>query len=94
MGRRIRGLLIDLDGTVHTEAGAVQVWVPGAAEALRAVRGDLESDVVGARRAGLTGVLVRTGKFARDDRSEADAREHADAVLGSLAELPGWLGSG
>ncbi len=53
---------------------------------------DLESDVAGARRAGATGVLVRTGKFSRDDRNEAEASEQADAALDSLAELPGWLG--
>lgn len=52
---------------------------------------DLESDVVGARAAGLTGLAVRTGKFRLDRRSEQEARERADAVLDSLADLPAWL---
>jgi HAD superfamily hydrolase (TIGR01458 family) len=53
---------------------------------------DLESDVVGAQEAGVTGILVRTGKFRRDDLGEDEVRRRADAVLDSLAELPGWLG--
>ena len=53
---------------------------------------DLDSDVAGARRAGCTAVLVRTGKFRLDGRTEDEAREHAHAVLDSLADLPAWLG--
>lgn len=53
---------------------------------------DLESDVAGAREAGLVGVLVKTGKFRLDGRDEGEARGRADAVLESIAELPGWLG--
>ncbi len=50
---------------------------------------DVESDVAGARAAGLRSVLVRTGKFRPGD---AAATVAADAVLDSLAELPAWLG--
>ena len=53
---------------------------------------DLRSDVLPARRAGLRGVLVRTGK---GERSAADPRAgEADAILDSVADLPGWLAGG
>jgi HAD superfamily hydrolase (TIGR01458 family) len=51
---------------------------------------DIHTDVEGAQRAGLTGVLVRTGKFSASDLS-ADVRP--DAVLDSLADLPRWWAS-
>jgi HAD superfamily hydrolase (TIGR01458 family) len=50
---------------------------------------DLRSDVLAAQRAGLRGVLVRTGKgatFAGDPRAA-----QAAAILDSIACLPGWL---
>jgi phospholysine phosphohistidine inorganic pyrophosphate phosphatase len=49
---------------------------------------DLRTDVEGAQRAGLAGVLVRTGKFTPADL-EGDIRP--DAVLDSIADLPRWL---
>lgn len=61
-----------------------------AAGRVAMVGDDLEGDVTGARKAGLVGVAVRTGKFRPGD--EDAAREAADVVLGSVAELPGWLG--
>jgi phospholysine phosphohistidine inorganic pyrophosphate phosphatase len=48
---------------------------------------DIRSDVEGAQRAGLTGVLVRTGKFAPAD---LDGNVSPDAVLDSIADLPDW----
>lgn len=51
---------------------------------------DLDSDVVGARNAGLIGVAVRTGKW--QDEDENRAKELADDVLDSVADLPAWLG--
>ena len=48
---------------------------------------DIRTDVEGAQRAGLTGVLVRTGKFAPSD---LDGAVSPDAVIGSLADLPRW----
>ena len=35
-------------------------------------------------------MAVRTGKYRPDD--EERARRMADAVLGSIVELPGWIG--
>ena len=49
---------------------------------------DVVNDVEGARAAGLTGILVRTGKY-RDGDLE---RGTPDVVLDSLADVPGWLG--
>ncbi|HKK15016.1 MAG TPA: TIGR01458 family HAD-type hydrolase [Gammaproteobacteria bacterium] len=48
---------------------------------------DLRSDIEGAQQAGLRGVLVRTGKFRTRDLEQA---VQADAVLESVAALPGW----
>jgi HAD superfamily hydrolase (TIGR01458 family) len=53
---------------------------------------DLRSDVLAAQRAGLRGVLVRTGKgatFADDPRAA-----QAAAILDSVADLPHWLRGG
>ena len=52
---------------------------------------DLEADIEGAKRAGLQAVAVRTGKFRAED--ERRAKEIADAVLDSLADLPAWVGA-
>jgi HAD superfamily hydrolase (TIGR01458 family) len=48
---------------------------------------DISIDVEGAQRAGLAGVLVRTGKFAPSDL-EGDVVP--EAVLTSIADLPRW----
>ncbi len=62
----------------------------GAAPSETAVVGDdLESDVGGAQRAGMRGVLVRTGKHRPDDLRQSPVRP--DAVLASIAELPTLL---
>ncbi|WES63278.1 TIGR01458 family HAD-type hydrolase [Microbacter sp. GSS18] len=57
---------------------------PGAAVM---VGDDVRTDVGGAQDAGLTGVLVRTGKFSPAD---LDGAVTPDAVIDSIAELPGW----
>jgi HAD superfamily hydrolase (TIGR01458 family) len=48
---------------------------------------DVRTDVGAAQQAGLSGVLVRTGKFAPSD---LDGDVVPDAVIDSLAGLPGW----
>lgn len=50
---------------------------------------DLEADVAGGQAAGMSGVLVRTGKFREDELSRSSV--HPDAVLDSLADLPRLL---
>lgn len=49
---------------------------------------DIRADVEGAQRAGLTAVLVRTGKFTPAD---LEGGIRPDAVLDSIADLPDWL---
>jgi HAD superfamily hydrolase (TIGR01458 family) len=51
---------------------------------------DLDADVLAAQAAGLTGVLVRTGKFRAETLARAAAEP--DYVLDSFADLPTLLG--
>lgn len=50
---------------------------------------DIESDVLAAQRAGLTGVLVKTGKYL--PRTHREASGTPDHVIDSFADLPGLL---
>ncbi|MFJ9680061.1 HAD-IIA family hydrolase [Streptomyces sp. NPDC101194] len=50
---------------------------------------DVESDVLAAQRAGLTGVLVRTGKYLPETHRAADGTP--DHVIDSFADLPALL---
>jgi HAD superfamily hydrolase (TIGR01458 family) len=50
---------------------------------------DVEADIGGAKQLGMRGVLVRTGKFRPASLREADPQP--DAVLDSIADLPGYL---
>jgi phospholysine phosphohistidine inorganic pyrophosphate phosphatase len=59
-------------------------------ERIAVVGDDLESDVAGARAAGMLGIAVRTGKYRPQD--EERVRQAADAVLDSIAEILGWIG--
>jgi HAD superfamily hydrolase (TIGR01458 family) len=49
---------------------------------------DVVNDVEGARKAGVTGILVRTGKFRPEDLD----RGSPDHVVDSLADVPALLG--
>jgi HAD superfamily hydrolase (TIGR01458 family) len=61
-----------------------------AAEAAM-VGDDVESDIGGAMRAGLAGILVRTGKY-REDAVRASGIEPTVTVA-SIADVPGLLGA-
>jgi len=50
---------------------------------------DVESDIGGAQRAGLRGVLVRTGKYREEQVAASGVR--ADAVVDSIADVPELL---
>jgi ribonucleotide monophosphatase NagD (HAD superfamily) len=50
---------------------------------------DVVNDVLGAQSAGLTGVLVRTGKFRPGDLE----RGSPDELVDSIADVPALLGS-
>ena len=69
----------------YFEAVLAELEVP--AERAAMVGDDIVNDVFGAQAAGLTGVLVRTGKFRSDDL----AKGSADVVLDSFADVPDWL---
>jgi HAD superfamily hydrolase (TIGR01458 family) len=51
---------------------------------------DLDNDILGARHAGLRGVLVRTGKYRPAVLDASD--EQPDAVIDAFADLPELLG--
>ncbi|MET1012161.1 MAG: TIGR01458 family HAD-type hydrolase [Actinomycetota bacterium] len=52
---------------------------------------DIVNDILGAQEAGLTGILVRTGKYRAGDEARDDGRP--DHVLESFADVPAFLGS-
>jgi HAD superfamily hydrolase (TIGR01458 family) len=66
-----------------------EIDVPAARAAM--VGDDVVNDVLGAQATGLTGVLVRTGKFRPEDLERASGAP--DVVLDSIAELPDLVGS-
>ena len=51
---------------------------------------DIENDVLGAQRHGLTGVLVKTGKYL--PATHRDASGTPDHVIDSFADLPALIG--
>lgn len=51
---------------------------------------DIDNDVLAAQRAGLRGVLVRTGKFRPESLARSAGRP--DAVIESIADLPRLIG--
>jgi HAD superfamily hydrolase (TIGR01458 family) len=71
-------------------AAALRTLGVTAAEAVM-VGDDVESDVLGAQAHGLTGVLVRTGKFRPDAEDGVDGHR-PQHVVDSIADVPGLLG--
>src|ERR671930_567205 len=61
------------------------------ADAAAMVGDDVESDIGGAMRAGLAGILVRTGKY-REDAVRASGIEPTVTVA-SIADVPGLVGA-
>ena len=68
----------------------VLAGVGAAAAAAVMVGDDVESDVGGAQRAGLTGILVRTGKYRADAVAASGIRPFA--TVDSIADVPPLLG--
>jgi HAD superfamily hydrolase (TIGR01458 family) len=66
---------------------AVDALACAALDQVVMVGDDVRADVQGAQRAGLTGVLVRTGKFSASDLT---GDVSPDAVIDSIADLPRW----
>jgi HAD superfamily hydrolase (TIGR01458 family) len=71
----------------YFEAALELLGVP--AERVAMVGDDVENDVIGAQAIGITGVLVRTGKFRPEDlEREGEVPDH---VIGSVADLTALL---
>jgi ribonucleotide monophosphatase NagD (HAD superfamily) len=51
---------------------------------------DVENDVLAAQALGITGVLVRTGKFREDQLARASGAP--DVVVDSVCDVPALLG--
>ncbi len=68
-------------------AAALSSLGVGRSEAVM-VGDDLEADVLGAQRAGITGVLVRTGKFSEKDEEGDDRRDAPPAARRRLDRRP------
>jgi HAD superfamily hydrolase (TIGR01458 family) len=63
-----------------------------AAGSVAMVGDDVVNDVLGAQTIGISGVLVRTGKFRPEDMERDDGTP--DHVIGSIADLPTLLQAG
>lgn len=61
------------------------------ADRVAMVGDDMVNDILGAQAAGLTGILVRTGKYREGDEEHSEGRP--DHVLASFADVPAFLGS-
>ena len=71
--------------------GAALQALDVAADRAAMVGDDVVNDILGAQRAGLTGILVKTGKYRSGDESTAEG--DADEVVDSLADVPGLVAS-
>jgi HAD superfamily hydrolase (TIGR01458 family) len=69
-------------------AGLASLGLPAGRVAM--VGDDVENDVLAAQALGITGVLVRTGKFREDDVARASGAP--DHIVDSVLDLPGLLG--
>ncbi|MGA7305137.1 MAG: HAD-IA family hydrolase, partial [Rhodothermales bacterium] len=99
--RRIEGLLIDLDGVLYVggevigkpsapffHAAAADMGLTPSRTAM--VGDDIESDVGGAQKAGLAGILVKTGMYRSHLAAASSVRPVA--VVPSIADVPNLLG--
>jgi HAD superfamily hydrolase (TIGR01458 family) len=69
-------------------AGLDALGLPAGRVAM--VGDDVENDVLAAQAVGITGVLVRTGKFREDQLARASGAP--DLVVDSICDVPGLLG--
>lgn len=72
----------------YFDGALAELGVPRERAAM--VGDDIVNDVLGAQEHGITGVLVRTGKYREADLTKGEP----DVVLDSLADVPGWLAGG
>lgn len=83
----IRAVVCGKPAEAHFAAALADLGVPADRAAM--VGDDVVNDVLGAQAAGLTGVLVRTGKFREQDLVVAAGTP--DVELDSIADLPDLL---
>jgi HAD superfamily hydrolase (TIGR01458 family) len=93
--------LLGLEAATGLEAVVLGKPAPGSfragldalglpAERVAMVGDDVENDVLAAQSLGITGVLVRTGKYREDQLARASGTP--DHVVDSIVDLPGLLG--
>lgn len=83
-----RAVVCGKPASAYFASALEQVGLP--AERTAMVGDDVVNDVRGAQAAGLTGVLVRTGKFRQEDL-EGGAEVEPDVVIDSIAGVPELL---
>lgn len=86
---RVEATLVGKPSAAFFRTAASRTGV--ALERLAVVGDDVESDVAGARAAGLVSIQVRTGKFDESRQESLPPGERPDRVIDSLADLPGLL---
>jgi len=87
-GAQCEAVLLGKPAKAFFETAIAVLGLPPAEVA--SVGDDLEGDVGGGMNAGLTGVLVRTGKFREQELQKLAVRP--DLVIDSFADLPALLG--
>lgn len=86
---RVEATLVGKPSAAFFRTAAAQTGVE--LERLAVVGDDIESDVAGARAAGLVSIQVRTGKFDLARTESALPAERPHRVIDSLADLPALL---
>lgn len=84
-------MLIGKPSPAFFETAAARAGVP--LDRLAVVGDDVESDVAGARAAGLYAIQVRTGKFDEARQHDLAAADRPHRLIDSLADLPALLGA-
>ena len=84
----VRAVICGKPEKTYFDAGLAMLGLTADRAAM--VGDDVVNDIVGAQSAGLTGVLVRTGKYRPGDEERDDPPDH---VLESFADVPDFLRS-
>ena len=85
----VRATICGKPEKTYFDAGLAMLGVTADRAAM--VGDDIVNDIIGAQAAGLTGILVRTGKYRPGDELRDDGRP--DHILDSFAAVPDFLGS-
>lgn len=87
-GARCKAKLLGKPSRAFFETAIGELGLPP--DQVASIGDDLEGDVGGGMNAGLTGVLVRTGKFREDELAKSDIEP--DLVIDSFADVPDLMG--